>query len=207
MDATHPSDTELLEYLEGELDEETAEAVHTHVASCETCAREVADAERAATVLRASSPLWLPDGRLGEMVARLPSQEGGHGELRSFMRSRKRLVAVLAPAAAAVTAVVIAFAVTGGDDSPEQEASAPATAAETAAGEGEESLDAAAAAQGAPVATVQGPPRAIVRILRESGFTARRDSGTVIVTGATPAQVRQALANREQGPVPVFVVP
>jgi anti-sigma factor RsiW len=206
MDGTHPSDIELLEYLEGELDEETANAVRVHLASCETCAQDVADAERAGVVLRASPPLWLPDGRLGEMIAQLPPKVGGQGELRSFVRSRTRLFAVVAPAAAAVAAVAIAFAVSSGDDSPEQQAAEPAATA-AAAGGAEESLDAAAAAQGAPVATVTGPPRAIVRILRAAGFKARRESGAVIVTGARPAQVISVLADRPQGPVAVFVIP
>lgn len=49
MEGAHPSDVELLEYAEGELDETAAAGVRAHVRACEDCARELAETERART--------------------------------------------------------------------------------------------------------------------------------------------------------------
>lgn len=207
MEGAHPSDVELLEYAEGELDETAAAGVRAPVRACEDCARELAETERARTLLHAAPPLRLPDGRLDAMLASLPRQERRERTVRSFIDSRRRLLLVATPAAAALAAVVIAFAVTsGGSDGTGREAG-EAPAAQTAAAEADESLEATVAPEAAaPVVQVQGPPRAIVRLLRREGFTARRDQGRVIVVGARPQQVRRALSGRPRGDVPVFVV-
>jgi anti-sigma factor RsiW len=208
MQDSHPNDVELFEYLEGDLDETAAAAVRAHVTTCEACARELAEAERARDVLHATPSLRLPHGRLEQMLASLPRQEAPSRDVRSFIQSRRRLLLVATPAAAALAAVVIAFAVTsgGGDDSRE---AGEAAAAQTAAADAQGSLESAPAleADATPVVRVQGPPRAIVRFLRAEGFTARRVEGQVIVVGARPRQVRRALAERPRGDVPVFVIP
>lgn len=208
MQGAHPNDVELLEYVEGDLDETAAATIRAHVAGCEDCARELAESERARKALHTSPPLRLPDGRLDAMLASLPRQEPRERDVRSFIESRRRLLLVATPAAAALVAVVIAFAVSpgGGDESGE---AGEAVAAQTAAAEADESAGTATApleAAAAPVVRVQGPPRAIVRLLRAEGFTARRERGQVLVIGARPQQVRQALADRPRGDIPVFVV-
>jgi anti-sigma factor RsiW len=205
MQGAHPNDVELLEYVEGELDETAAASIRTHVAACEDCARELAETEAARKVLHAASSLRLPDGRLDAMLAALPRQETRERDVRSFLESRRRLLLVATPAAAALVAVVIAFAVSGGGGETSSEAGG-AAGAQTAGAD--ESLEAAPAleADAAPVVRVQGPPRAIVRFLRAEGFTARREEGRVIVVGARPRQIRQALADRPRGDVPVFVL-
>jgi anti-sigma factor RsiW len=207
MQGSHPNDVELLEYVEGDLDEAAAARVRAHVAACEECARELEETERARKLLHTSPPIRLPAGRLDAMLASLPPQEPRQRDVRSFIESRRRLLLVATPAAAALVAVVIAFAVSpgGGDESRE---AGDATAQMAEAGS-EESVQSAPAldAEAAPVVRVQGPPRAVVRFLRSEGFTARRTEGRVIVVGARPRQVRQALADRPRGDVPVFVLP
>lgn len=207
MQGAHPNDVELLEYVEGDLDETAAAGIRAHIAGCEDCARELAETERARKVLHTSPPLRLPDGRLSAMLASLPRQEPRERDVRSFIESRRRLLLVATPAAAALVAVVIAFAVSpgGGDESGE---AGEAVAAQTAPAEADQSAEAAPPleAAAAPVVQVQGPPRAIVRFLRAEGFTARREGGQVIVVGARPQQIRQALADRPRGDVPVFVI-
>jgi anti-sigma factor RsiW len=207
MQGSHPSDIELLEYLEGDLDETAAAAVRAHVAACEDCARELTEAEYARGALHATPALRLPDGRLEQMLASLPRQEARERDVRSFIESKRRLLLVATPAAAALAAVVIAFAVTSGGGDESTEAGGAATA-QTAAADAQESLESAPAVEAGatPVVRVQGPPRAIVRLLRAEGFTARRTEGQVIVVGARPRQVRQALADRPRGDVPVFVI-
>lgn len=205
MQGSHPSDVELLEYVEGDLDETAAAGIRAHVAGCEECARELAEAERARKLLHAAPPLRLPDGRLAAMLEALPRQEPRQRDVRSFFESRRRLLLVATPAAAALVAVVIAFAVSPGGGEESSEAGAPA-AAQTAEAGADQSLEAAPETGAAPVVRVQGPPRAIVRFLRAEGFTARREAGRVIVVGARPRKVRQALSQRPRGDVPVFVI-
>lgn len=207
MQGSHPNDVELLEYVEGELDETAAASIRAHVAGCEDCARELAETERARKLLHAAPPLRLPDGRLDTMLASLPRQEPRERDVRSFIESRRRLLLVATPAAAALVAVVIAFAVSSGGGGGESGAG-EAVAAQTAEAGADESIEAAPSleAGAAPVVRVQGPPRAIVRFLRAEGFTARRKQGQVIVVGARPRQVRQALSDRPRGDVPVFVI-
>jgi hypothetical protein len=56
------------------------------------------------------------------------------------------------------------------------------------------------------VASVQGPPGEVARLLRRKGFTARvADGGGVVVQDTNKAAVRKALVGRPAGPVPVFV--
>ena len=63
MAANHPNDIELLEYVEGDLDEPARAAVHAHLEDCETCAAEIGRLELARGALRASPLLQLPAGR------------------------------------------------------------------------------------------------------------------------------------------------
>jgi hypothetical protein len=214
MESQHPSEIELLELVEGELDAEAESTVRAHLVSCDACASDVERLERARGVLRASPIVELPPGRLEELLERLPAQEREAGELRGLVRSRRRLLAVLAPAAAALVAVVAVVSTTGGGEGPAEEAAPLQATADAGAAEaqaeaapaqgGEESLDQAARA---PAAMVEGPPREVVRALREAGFEARQVGRTVEVTGAAPEEVARALEGRRDGPVAVFALP
>ena len=54
---------------------------------------------------------------------------------------------------------------------------------------------------------VAGPADDVVALLEEAGFEARAVEGQVEVTGATADEVTRALADRVDGPVPVYVLP
>jgi hypothetical protein len=132
MAGPHPSDIELLEYVEGELSDEAAASVREHLASCETCAQEAAAVGSSRAVLRASPLLELPEERLHALIEDLPPQEVSASERRRFVLSRTRLLAVLTPAAVAVVAVVAVVLVTR-DGSDANQAQPEAIAAQTTA--------------------------------------------------------------------------
>jgi anti-sigma factor RsiW len=209
MAGSHPSDVELLEYADGELDETAAAAVRTHLEDCADCAAAVADAERGRAVLRASPLLELPDERWQGMVGDLPVQERRRSGGRTLAWSPRRIAAILAPVAVTAAAVAIIVTTTGGgNERGKREAGEAAVAAQAAtaesapaaAGSAQEGLNAARA----PVATVKGPPRAVARVLRAAGLTAKVVEGSVRVRGATPAEIETALRGRPKGRVAVF---
>lgn len=213
MDGSHPSDIELLELVEGELDADAEASLRSHLAVCRSCAADVERLERAREALRAAPLLELPPGRLEAMLGRLAAQEREPGELRGFLRSRRRLLALLTPAAAALVAVVV-VSTTGGNGRPGEEAAPVQATAEAAATEApqvqaapaEEAGEALDQAVRAPVAMVAGPPQEVVRLLEEAGFDARRVGDTVEVTGAAEEEVARALDDRADGPVAVVVL-
>ena len=122
---------------------------------------------------------------------------------RRLYVSPMRLVTIFAPVAAIVVGVVaLANVDFGGDDQADRagEAAQTAEAREEGAGAG-----AGADALAGVVVSVQGPPREVAALLRQRGFAARVESGAVVVTGADPASVREALASRPRGAVEVRV--
>jgi hypothetical protein len=62
-----------------------------------------------------------------------------------------------------------------------------------------------AGAEAAAVPSVAGPPGKVAALLRTRGFDAHVEGGTVVVTGASAAAVRRALASRAGGRVRVIV--
>lgn len=207
MTGSHPSDLELLEYSEGELDETAAEAVRTHLETCAACAATVAAADRGRELLRASPLAELPEDRWQVMLRDLPPQEPGRSRWQAFLSSPRRMATVLAPVAVAAVAVVVVVTTTG-DEKARKQAGDAAVAAQTAAaqaapeaGGAQEDFEAARA----PVVMVKGPPRAVAKLLRAEGFRAKVVDGAVEVRGAKRAQVRAALRDRPGGPVAVFV--
>lgn len=211
-----PSEQELLEYVEGELDPDEAERVRLAIAASPELAETVAGLERARRVLRASPVLELPEKRWRALLEELPQQERERRGLRALFSSPKRVAAVFAPVAVAVVAVVVITTTTGGEAERQGAGTKESVAAQTAAAatapllEGAQE-DAGAAPEASPArtaaATVEGPAREVVRVLREAGFTAKRVQGGVEVTGATAQDVTDALAGRPAGRVQVFVTP
>jgi anti-sigma factor RsiW len=228
MDRTHPSEIELLEYVEGELGDAQAARLRTHLASCAACAAAATELERAREVLRASPLLELSAGRRERILASLGDQER---ERRSPLvsLSPKRLLAVLAPAAA-VAALVVTLTTVVGNGDQDQEASAerdataeiaaaPAEAAPPAEPPPEASAGAAADEAGAPETpeapmmeakaplTAEGTPAEVAEFLRAKGFDAKVVAGTVEVAGAKEDAVAKALEELGPGPVTVVVTP
>jgi anti-sigma factor RsiW/phenylpyruvate tautomerase PptA (4-oxalocrotonate tautomerase family) len=231
----HLSEIELLELVEGDLDEAARASAHAHVAACRECAESVAQLERARVALRSAPLLELPEQRYRDLLAGLPAREREH-------RERRRWLAVLAPAAAVAAVVVAVVAVSqnggGGDEQaaapaaalaePAQElqadaaqveaaeaAPAPAEPAEPPAEPAAEPpAEAAPAPEEAPaggaretVRSVAGTPGEVVERLRAHGLVARVADSTVEVEGADPATVAEALEDLPDGDVAVVVVP
>jgi anti-sigma factor RsiW len=224
MAGNHPSDLELLEHVEGELDQEAADTLRAHIASCDACATAVAALERARSALHSSPLLELSARRRELILAGLPKQERERRPLLDFLSSPRRLVYVLAPVAAVAIAVVALTSTLGdggGGRDAERSAEAPPPA-EAAPEAAQAQADAGAEAGGAtggaaeeaapaiesavaPVVSVAGPPEEVVASLREEGLQAKVVNGAVEVTGATAEAVRRALEGRPRGDVPVYV--
>lgn len=230
MPDTHPSEIELVELVEGELEEAVSAAIAAHVERCETCRSQLALLEAGRSALRALPLLELPPGRLEQALSALPTQEREPGLVRSLLRFRRRLALTLVPAALAVVAVVVGITVATRDGSERR----PAAGAETTAAvmEAQEAAPAAEAAAGAapgesaaaedtplesattgaaserapgPPFLVAGPVDEVVRLLEDAGLTVMVDGNTVTVTGADPDAVAEALAARPAGDVEVVV--
>jgi hypothetical protein len=58
---------------------------------------------------------------------------------------------------------------------------------------------------GTLVRQVQGPPRAVARLLRQIGYPAEVRDGVVLVTADTVEEIRVLLEPRANGSVPVYV--
>lgn len=204
-----PSEIELLEYVEGELDAAAAERVRAAVAASPELTRIVADLERGRDALRRAPTLELPQASRRRIVESLPRQEGGDWSLAGLRASPRRLLVVLTPVAAAVVAAIALTSTLGDGDQRDRTASGGETvAAQTAAAEGGSAFDSAAPeAAGAPIASVKGPAKDVAKLLRAKGFEAKAVNGAVEVTGADPAGVQEALADRAEGPVAVLLVP
>ena len=235
MAGNHPNDIELLEYVEGDLDERAAATVREHLAACETCAGEVARLQQASAALQATPLLELPADRQQQILASLPAQEREHHRMRGLF-TRRRVLAVLAPAAvaAAIVVAVVSLDGTGADEeaaapppSVLQAEAAPAepapagppasAAAEAAPPSAEDSAGGAEEAAPAPTTTeapttaraqlsVGGTPDEVATRLEQAGLVARVVGETVEVEGATEAEVEKLLEDLGPGGVSVRVV-
>ena len=214
MAGAHPSEIELFEYVEEDLEEAATVTVRAHLETCPACAATVTELEQARRALRDSPLLGLPAARLDAILATLPRQERDRPALLEFLSSPKRLVAVLAPVAAVVVAVVALTTTGGGGD--DEEAAREAGKAAPAATMAQAEAEAGAATGGAldtvpleaavpPVVSVQGPAKEVVKLLEAVGYQAEVVNGTVEVSGATEAEVRKALEGRPAGDVAVFL--
>ena len=225
MSTTHPSDLELFEYVEGELDEPSAARIQLHVDGCPICAAAIAESGRGRDALRASPVLELPDSARQTLRDQLGEQEPAPERPRRW--SPGRLAAILAPiAAVAVAAVVAVVVVTGNDDkaqkanpeaalataagaatAPSADASVAGTtaAAETAAADSSSAIESTVAP--ILVRKVSGPADEVVALLRKAGLTAATTQDGITVTDSDATTVDRVLDGRQKGSVAVFVVP
>jgi hypothetical protein len=217
----HPSEIELLELVEDDLDPPARAAVEAHVASCPQCGATVSQLEQARAALRAAPLPELPPERQAEIFASLGPQERERSGILGFFSSPKRIALVAAPVAAAVVAVV-AISLTGGNGSgtsaaketdnrtpaaPEAQAGAAAT---TAAAGATQSTPAPAFAETGGAATFSGPAPAAEKTeiravgaatdvadeLEQSGVHVDRVLDTKVVVTGDPQEVRAALSDR-----------
>jgi anti-sigma factor RsiW len=197
---THPDDTDLFDYVEGDLPARRRDRIEVHLASCADCADHVARVTAGRDALRGAQFLQLPPRRREGMFLNLPEQRR---PARRGALSPKQLVAVLTPVAV-VAAVVVALVTTGGGNGNEQAGRAVA---------GETSLEADQSTQGggealpvpAQALKVAGPADAVAAQLRSSGIDARVVGNRVEVRGATRAEVDRALRNRRTGKVEIVI--
>ena len=202
---THPEDVVLFDYVEGDLPERQRAELEVHLASCAQCAEQVARVQAGREALRAARPLEFAAHRRDAVLRELASQQ--RPARRTPLFTGRRLLAVLAPAAA-VAAAVVAITMTGGGPNEE--------AAGTGAGAGvalEESAPEDARAAPAPL-VAEGTAPAVARALRREWLDARVVGDHVEVRNATRAEVKQALASRrsnslstEDGRVEIVIVP
>jgi anti-sigma factor RsiW len=208
MDGAHPDELDLLAFVEEELPEPSKGAVAEHVAACAVCAESVRRLETARSALRSAPLLELPGERRAAALAALPERS-----VRRGWSWRPRLVAPVL-AGAAVAAIVVGVVLTGDFDREEGgEAAQVATVSEEAGEDagGEAAPETAPATtdmralSGDAVASVEGPPQEVARLLRRQGFDARVVDSGVEVRDAEREEVRRALVGRPAGPVPVDV--
>jgi anti-sigma factor RsiW len=208
MDGAHPDELDLLAFVEEELPEPQKRAVAEHVAGCAACAESARRLETARYALRSAPLLELPEEKREAALAALPERSMRRG--RSW---RPRLVAPVL-AGAAVAAIVVGIVLTG--DFDREEGSDAAKVAATAEEAGQDAGGEAAPEAGAAttdmralmddeVASVQGPPQEVARLLRRQGFDAHVLDFGVEVRDAEREEVRRALVGRPAGPVPVVV--
>jgi hypothetical protein len=218
MAEKHPSELELLSFVEEELDADEHRDVSEHLVACRPCADQIRRLEAARQALRSAPPLELPEERRDEILASLPERPD---PWRRF-RPAKRVLVIAAPVAAAA-ALVGVFVVGGtqlGSSGDDDSGEAADVAAEESGGADEPApqrmeaaptaTEEAAAPQDAPAGTtfvlfVQGPAAEIVRLLAAEGIAAEVDPGGGVVAEARAGEVRAALAGRATGTVPVYV--
>ena len=208
MDGAHPDELDLLAFVEEELPEPSKGAVAEHVAACAVCAESVRRLETARSALRSAPLLELPGERRAAALAALPERS-----VRRGWSWRPRLVAPVL-AGAAVAAIVVGVVLTGDFDREDGgEAAQVATVSEEAGEDagGEAAPETAPATtdmralSGDAVASVEGPPQEVARLLRRQGFDSRVVDSGVEVRDAEREEVRRALVGRPAGPVPVVV--
>ena len=205
MDGAHPDELDLLAFVEDELPERLQAAVAEHMAVCAACAEAVRQLETGRYALRSAPLLELPEDKREAVLADLPARP-----VRRGWTWRPRLV-VPALATVAVVALATAVVLRGDFDRDESEGAAVGTVVEeagqdTAAGAPEAATtDMSRALSGNQVASVEGPPAEVARLLRRRGFDAYVADQAVGVRDADPSEVRRALVGRPAGPVPVFI--
>jgi anti-sigma factor RsiW len=207
MAEKHPSELELLSFVEEELDDGARRDLAEHLVACRSCSDHVRRLETGRAALRAAPMLELSEERRGEILAALPEQPDPWRRFRPV----KRAVVIAAPVAAAAALVgVFVLAGTqlgsGGDDDAASGDAAEATMLEDAGGGADEAAPERIIPEGATlVRTVQGPPAEVVRLLELQGITARVDSAGAVAADALAAAVDDALADRPEGNVAVYV--
>ena len=219
MAAHHPDDLTLLSYVEEELTAVERGTLAAHVAACADCADRVRLLEAGRQALRAAPPLELPEARRQVLLRRLPERRDWRSFLEPFSVGLRRAVPALVGLLLVAGVVALATQVElGGDD---DEAGQPAQVAQEEAGGGEaegaqtdatrqqEATSGADLPQqflgGTLVRQVQGPPRAVARLLRQIGYPAQVQEGAVVVSADTIEEIRVLLEPRADGPVPVYV--
>jgi hypothetical protein len=213
MAERHPEELDLLAYVEEELSSDERQEVVEHLVACRSCSDHVRRLEAGREALRSAPHLELSDEAHQRILTALPARQAPR---RSWTPLRRVLVvaAPVAAAAALVGGFVAVGTLSGGGDNEEG-----AAAQEGAADMGGEAAQAPSAAEGGTptvvtgaralsddnlVRQVQGPPGEIVVVLGNSGITAAIQQGAV-VADASAAAVREALAGRPDGTVPVYV--
>ena len=199
---THPDEIELFDYVEGDVSTDRRAEIETHLATCTSCADQVARVQAGKDVLRDSQFLHLPPRRRDAIFMNLPEQR--RSSRRSPALSPKRLLAILTPVVA-VAAVIVALVSTGdmGSSSRDQAASGGGATAQ---------VESSAEDSGAPTAgfralkSVAGPASEVAAALRRKGIDARVVDGHVEVRGATKDEVDQALGLRKAGDVEIIIV-
>jgi anti-sigma factor RsiW len=152
MAEIHPTEIELLDYVEGDVDTSASGVLRAHVEACSACSATVAELERARATLRGAPLLELPATRADAMLRRLPRQEPDRPTWFEQLRSPRRLALVLAPTAALAAAVVAIVVVAGnGDEAGREAAPPPAVADELKAEAGAEADSSASATEAAPL--------------------------------------------------------
>jgi hypothetical protein len=213
MAERHPEDLDLLAYVEEELSSDERQEVVEHLVACRTCSDHVRRLEAGREALRSAPQLELSDEAHERILTALPVRQAPR---RSWTPLRRVLV-VAAPVAAAAALVggFVAVGTLGGggrDDEAgiaAEEGAADMGGAEAQAPSAEEGgaptvAGARALADDNLVRQVQGPPGEIVVLLGNAGITAAIQQGAV-VADASIADVRQALAGRPDGTIPVYV--
>jgi hypothetical protein len=211
MAERHPEELDLLAYVEEELSSDERQEVVEHLVACRTCSDHVRRLEAGREALRSAPQLELSDEAHERILTALPVRRAPR---RSWTPIRRVLV-VAAPVAAAAALVggFVAVGTLGGGDNEEgaaaeQGAGDLSGGQERSAAEGEATTTklygAPALADANLVRSVQGPPGEIVVVLGNAGITAAIQQGAV-VADASAAAVRQALAGRPDGTVPVYV--
>jgi len=199
---THPDEIELFDYVEGDVSTDRRAEIETHLATCTSCADQVARVQAGKDVLRDSQFLHLPPRRRDAIFMNLPEQR--RSSRRSPALSPKRLLAILTPVVA-VAAVIVALVSTGdmGSSSRDQAASGGGATAQ---------VESSAEDSGAPTAgfralkSVAGPASEVAAALRRKGIDARVVDGHVEVRGATKDEIDQALGRRKAGDVEIIIV-
>jgi anti-sigma factor RsiW len=198
---THPEDVDLIDYVEGELSADRRAKLEDHLASCATCAEQVALVQAGKDALRESQLLQLPPARREAISNSLPQRRAPG---RSPLLSPRRVVAFLTPVAALAAAVVVLVSSgvldTNGND---EGGSAAGGAAERQTTQQDQATPEASAA---PFRAVAGPADQVADLLRSKGIDARVVNGRVEVRKATRSEVNRALGNRRAGGVEIVIL-
>lgn len=199
---THPEEVDLFDYVEEELAEDRRAELEAHLASCPTCAEQIALVQAGRDVLRESQRLHLPPARREAISTSLPTQRRAPG--RSTALSPRRILALLTPVAA-VAAVVVLLVSSGVFETNGNDEAGSAAAGATSQLQTEDQAGGAEAA--APVMKVAGPATTVADELRRKGIRAQVVGNSVEVRDATRGEVQQALKNRRPGRVEVVLIP
>jgi anti-sigma factor RsiW len=202
---THPEDVDLFDYVEGDLPPRQRAELEVHLATCAQCAEHVARVQAGRDALRGTPFLEFPAHRREEILRELATHRSR--TRRAPLFTGRRLLAVLAPAAAVAAAVV---ALTTIETGPDEEAATPGV------GGGAEVQGAPEDAQTAQARTLkaEGHASEVAEELRRKGLDARVVGDHVEVRGASRADVRRALETRraqsltdKDGRVEIVIVP